>query len=43
MTLSVVNPGPGLRQAQTYGGVKVLNGIPTLLHNCIYNGNTDIR
>ena len=31
MTYDIRNPGPGLGQAQTYGRVKLLNGISTLL------------
>jgi hypothetical protein len=31
MTHDVGNLGPGLRQAQKCGGVKAVNGIPTLL------------
>jgi hypothetical protein len=30
MTYDVGNPGPGLGQAQQCGGVKTVNGIPTL-------------
>jgi len=30
-TYDVVNPGPGLGQALKYGGVKPINGIPTLI------------
>jgi hypothetical protein len=33
MTYDIRNPGPGLGQAQTYGRVKLLNGISTLLLN----------
>ena len=29
-TYGIGNPGPGFGQAQTYGGVKLANGIPTL-------------
>jgi hypothetical protein len=29
-TYGIENPGPGLGQAQTYGGVKLVNKIPTL-------------
>jgi hypothetical protein len=31
MTYDVGNPGSGLGQAQKYGGVKIINGIPTPL------------
>jgi len=30
MTYDVVNPGPNLGQAQKFGGVKLVYGIPTL-------------
>jgi hypothetical protein len=30
MKYNVVNPGPALGQAHKYGGVKPVNGIPTL-------------
>jgi hypothetical protein len=30
MTYSVGNPGPALGQAQKFGGVKLVYGIPTL-------------
>jgi hypothetical protein len=33
MTYDIRNPGPGLGEAQTYGRVKLLNGISTLLLN----------
>jgi hypothetical protein len=30
MTYDVGNPGPNLEQEQTFGGIKPVNGIPTL-------------
>ena len=33
MTYDIRNPGPGLGEAQTYGRVKLLIGISTLLLN----------
>jgi len=30
MTYDVGNPGPGLGQADKCGGVKLINGVPTL-------------
>ena len=38
-TYDVGNPVPGLRQAQQYGGIKPLNGIPTLYKNVTVSDN----
>jgi hypothetical protein len=40
-TYGIGNPGPGFGQAQTYGGVKLANGIPTL--PLLKIDNTDIK
>ena len=40
-TYGIENPGPGLGQAQTYGGVKLVNKIPTL--PLLKIDNTDIK
>ena len=35
MTFDIKNSGPGLGQAQKGGGVKLINGMPTLHRTCI--------
>jgi hypothetical protein len=34
MTFDIKNSGPGLGQAQKGGGVKLINGMPTLHRTC---------